>query len=117
MTDAANTQAMDLVYTTESTTYRTNKFHELIELSRANSTELHASSTLQGSNSQTIATYSCPTHPHPSSLTFPTHADSVVIGSGITGTSFVRRILDSASADGHDVRVVVLGARDVCSGR
>jgi hypothetical protein len=29
----------------------------------------------------------------------------------------VRRILDSASADGHDVRVVVLEARDVCSGR
>ncbi|KAG1844037.1 hypothetical protein DFJ58DRAFT_731341 [Suillus subalutaceus] len=40
MTDAADAQATNLVYMTESTTYRTNKFHELIELWRANSTEL-----------------------------------------------------------------------------
>ncbi|KAG1775000.1 FAD dependent oxidoreductase [Suillus placidus] len=46
----------------------------------------------------------------------PTHADFVVVGSGITGTSVVRRLLDSASADGHGIRVVMLEARDACSG-
>ncbi|KAG1727309.1 FAD dependent oxidoreductase [Suillus lakei] len=46
----------------------------------------------------------------------PTHADFVVIGSGITGTSVVRRLLDSSRADGHDVQVLMLEARDACSG-
>ncbi|KAG1794184.1 FAD dependent oxidoreductase [Suillus plorans] len=46
----------------------------------------------------------------------PTHADFIVVGSGITGTSVVRRLLYSASAEGHNVRVVMLEARDVCSG-
>ncbi|KAG1740795.1 FAD dependent oxidoreductase [Suillus paluster] len=37
----------------------------------------------------------------------PAHADFVIIGSGITGT---------AHADGHNVTVLVLEARDACSG-
>ncbi|KAG1847353.1 hypothetical protein DFJ58DRAFT_730235 [Suillus subalutaceus] len=53
----------------------------------------------QGCHSQTPATYSGPTHPHPSSLTLPTHTDFVVVGSGIIRTP-----------------VVMLKARDACSG-
>jgi hypothetical protein len=44
------------------------------------------------------------------------HAVVVVVSSGIIGASFARRILDSVSADGHHVIVVMLGARDACSG-
>jgi hypothetical protein len=42
----------------------------------------------------------------------PEYADIVVIGSGITGTSFVYNALQRDSS----IRVLVLEARDVCSG-
>ncbi|KIY48018.1 FAD dependent oxidoreductase [Fistulina hepatica ATCC 64428] len=44
----------------------------------------------------------------------PEIADIVVIGSGITGASFVRELLDSSAV--HPPRVVMLDARDACSG-
>jgi hypothetical protein len=59
--DDGYAQAMDLVYTTESTTYRTNKFHELIELSRANSTELVRKS-YNTTNSNRATTILIPSH-------------------------------------------------------
>ncbi|KAG1869432.1 hypothetical protein DFJ58DRAFT_837726 [Suillus subalutaceus] len=46
----------------------------------------------------------------------PVHADFVVVSSGTTGTSVVRKLLDSASVEGNDVGVVMLEARDACSG-
>lgn len=42
----------------------------------------------------------------------PTHADIVVIGSGITGTSFAYNAL---KLDGT-LKIVILEARDACSG-
>ncbi|TFK22042.1 DAO-domain-containing protein [Coprinopsis marcescibilis] len=53
------------------------------------------------------------------SVPLPEYADIVIIGSGITGTSFARTILDYKS--GHDVlgaplKIVMLDARDTCSG-
>lgn len=42
----------------------------------------------------------------------PDHADIVVIGSGITAASFVYKALEANSS----IRVVVLEAREVCSG-
>ncbi|KAF9814801.1 hypothetical protein IEO21_04909 [Rhodonia placenta] len=42
----------------------------------------------------------------------PEHADIIVIGSGITGTSVVYNLLERS----HGVKVVMLEARDVCSG-
>ncbi len=47
-----------------------------------------------------------------SSTSLPACADVVIIGSGITGTSFARTLLD---ADGS-LEVVMLEARDACSG-
>jgi hypothetical protein len=44
--------------------------------------------------------------------TLPAHADVVIIGSGITGASVARCVLERESA----LRVVVLEAREVCSG-
>ncbi|KDQ55012.1 hypothetical protein JAAARDRAFT_135046 [Jaapia argillacea MUCL 33604] len=46
--------------------------------------------------------------------TFITHADIVVIGSGITGTSFVRAALHYAGE--RPLKIVMLEARDACSG-
>lgn len=48
----------------------------------------------------------------------PDYADVVVIGSGITGTSVVRRLLEGCKEAGavESVRVVMLEARDACSG-
>jgi len=48
----------------------------------------------------------------------PEYADFVVIGSGITGTSVVRRLLHGCKEAGavENVRVVMLEARDACSG-
>ncbi|KAF7784803.1 hypothetical protein Agabi119p4_968 [Agaricus bisporus var. burnettii] len=48
---------------------------------------------------------------HGSDATVPTYADVVIIGSGITGTSVARAILDEET-----VVVVMLEARDTCSG-
>ncbi|KAI6040658.1 FAD dependent oxidoreductase [Pisolithus marmoratus] len=47
----------------------------------------------------------------------PDYADFVVIGSGITGTSVARRLLQRCRKVGWDgVRVLMLEARDACSG-
>ena len=46
----------------------------------------------------------------------PTYADFVIIGSGITGTSLARKLLDTLHGDGHNVKVLMLEAREVCSG-
>lgn len=62
--------------------------------------------------------------PHPQlsgcqSDTFPTEADVVIIGSGITGASIARTLLqDRISQDGNQEHpsVVMVEARDICSG-
>ncbi|KAF8641546.1 hypothetical protein AX16_009923 [Volvariella volvacea WC 439] len=49
----------------------------------------------------------------------PEHADVVIIGSGITGTGFARTLLDYDdlhSKDGESLHVVMLEAREICSG-
>ncbi|KAJ7669064.1 hypothetical protein B0H17DRAFT_1247021 [Mycena rosella] len=46
-------------------------------------------------------------------LPLPAYADVVIIGSGISGTAIARTLLKNASAP---LRVVMLEARDVCSG-
>jgi hypothetical protein len=52
----------------------------------------------------------------------PQYADVVIIGSGITGTSFAREFLDLVNSKGKeggsesDLKVVMLEARDACSG-
>ncbi|KAG6874130.1 hypothetical protein C0995_005546 [Termitomyces sp. Mi166 len=50
----------------------------------------------------------------------PEYADVVVLGSGITGTAVVRTLLDWCRDNNHDerkeVRVVMLEAREACSG-
>ena len=51
--------------------------------------------------------------------TLPSYADIVVIGSGITGTSFARTILDydqKHRQKGDSLRLVMLEAREACSG-
>lgn len=63
-------------------------------------------------------------HPSPISRhgangNLPKYADVVVIGSGITGTSFARAILDYDAlhgVKGKPLCVLMLEARDVCSG-
>ncbi|KIK81486.1 hypothetical protein PAXRUDRAFT_754602 [Paxillus rubicundulus Ve08.2h10] len=56
---------------------------------------------------------------HTSRDTFPTHADIVIIGSGITGASFARTLLD-IDQERHGgtgpVSVVMLEAQETCSG-
>lgn len=59
--------------------------------------------------------------PHPElrnlrSATLPTRTDVVVIGSGITATSVVRTLLTTISATESKLRIVLLEARDICSG-
>ena len=48
----------------------------------------------------------------------PDYADFVVIGSGITGASVVRRLLEGCKEAGvvDSIKVVMLEARDACSG-
>ncbi|KAF8554435.1 FAD dependent oxidoreductase [Imleria badia] len=46
----------------------------------------------------------------------PQHADIVVIGSGITGTSVARTLLDRTHAEGKHPVILMLEARDACSG-
>lgn len=56
---------------------------------------------------------------HGSNSPLPEYADVVVIGSGITGASFVRTLLDydeTRRGDGEPIRLVMLEARDACSG-
>jgi hypothetical protein len=47
---------------------------------------------------------------------FPTYADFVIIGSGITGASVARRLLNNLHGEGHNAKVLMLEARDACSG-
>ncbi|KAH7910150.1 FAD dependent oxidoreductase [Hygrophoropsis aurantiaca] len=46
----------------------------------------------------------------------PEYADYVVIGSGITGTAFVRSLFRRMGDNGAGVKVLMLDARDACSG-
>lgn len=46
----------------------------------------------------------------------PQYADVVIIGSGITGTSVAKTLLDRAHAEGKLPVVLMLEARDACSG-
>ncbi|KAJ7504389.1 nucleotide-binding domain-containing protein [Mycena galericulata] len=58
-----------------------------------------------------------PTSPiaqHGSEAPFPAYADVVIIGSGVTGTAFARTLLGADTA--HSLQVVMLEARDACSG-
>lgn len=62
-------------------------------------------------------------HPHPilakaQSSTLPAEADIVIIGSGISGTSIARTILEGYNEKGNisKPKVVILEARDACSG-
>ncbi|OOF91806.1 hypothetical protein ASPCADRAFT_133894 [Aspergillus carbonarius ITEM 5010] len=62
--------------------------------------------------------------PHPDlaeaqSATFPSEAEVVIIGSGVTGTSIAGTLLKSRKADQNDDKrpaVVILEARSICSG-
>lgn len=60
-----------------------------------------------------------PSFAQPSSKPLPTEADVVIIGSGITGASIARTLLQnsarSSTASSHPA-VVMLEARDICSG-
>jgi hypothetical protein len=50
---------------------------------------------------------------HNNTATLPTHVDVLIIGSGITGVSCARTLLKKGPPG---LRVLVLEARDVCSG-
>lgn len=50
------------------------------------------------------------------SKTLPKTADIVIIGSGITGASVARTILSECASMGINRRVVMLEARQICSG-
>ncbi|KAK7008002.1 FAD dependent oxidoreductase, partial [Favolaschia claudopus] len=55
----------------------------------------------------------------PKDATLPEYADVVIIGSGISGTAIARTLLDSQQGSDdvkEPLRVVMLEARDVCSG-
>jgi ribulose 1,5-bisphosphate synthetase/thiazole synthase len=43
---------------------------------------------------------------------FPTAADVVIIGSGITGVSIARTLLEEAP----DIKIVLVDARELCNG-
>jgi glycine/D-amino acid oxidase-like deaminating enzyme len=47
---------------------------------------------------------------------FPEYADFVIIGSGITGTSIAKALLDRCHAEGQTPMLVMLEAREACSG-
>ncbi|KAJ7668313.1 FAD dependent oxidoreductase [Mycena rosella] len=54
---------------------------------------------------------------HGSESKLPPYADVVIVGSGITGTAVARTLLDSSSKDwAGDLKIVMLEARDACSG-
>ena len=53
------------------------------------------------------------------SLTLPSQAEIVIIGSGITGTSIARTLLKESRGQTKDAshpKIVILEARDICSG-
>ncbi|KAH7910011.1 FAD dependent oxidoreductase-domain-containing protein [Hygrophoropsis aurantiaca] len=67
------------------------------------------------SQDPTVSFWTVPAAPiadYQSQTTLPSHADIVIIGSGITGTSFARTVL----SHGEPVHVVMLEARETCSG-
>ncbi|KAH7920486.1 FAD dependent oxidoreductase [Leucogyrophana mollusca] len=67
------------------------------------------------SNDPTVSFWTVPPSSianHRSQATLPSHADIVIIGSGITGTSFARTVL----SHGEPVHIVMLEARETCSG-
>ena len=52
-------------------------------------------------------------------ISLPEHADVVIVGSGITGTSFARGLLEHYTCKGSHggpLKVIMLDARSVCSG-
>jgi len=51
--------------------------------------------------------------PKPTDTTLPTHVDVLVVGSGITSVSCARTLLKKGPPG---LRILVLEARDVCSG-
>jgi glycine/D-amino acid oxidase-like deaminating enzyme len=51
--------------------------------------------------------------PSPTNTALPRHVDVLIIGSGITGVSCARTLLRKGPPS---LRVLVLEARDVCSG-
>ncbi|KAF7356564.1 Fad dependent [Mycena venus] len=56
-------------------------------------------------------------HGSSDAIQFPSYADIVIIGSGITGTAFARTILGFEPEDNSDLpQIVMLEARDACSG-
>jgi hypothetical protein len=56
--------------------------------------------------------------PEPDSILLPSHVDVVIIGSGIAGTAIARTLLDhqNLKKDEKGVKIVMLEAREVCSG-
>ncbi|KAF8152841.1 FAD dependent oxidoreductase-domain-containing protein [Mycena galopus ATCC 62051] len=58
---------------------------------------------------------SSPLNARPASPPLPEYADIVIIGSGISGAAIARTLLDSSDKE-QPLRVVMLEARDVCSG-
>ena len=76
------------------------------------SRRLKASPGIPVSN-PTLSFWTVPNAPIAKHLSdLPSHADIIILGSGITGTSFARTILDY----GSPLQVVMLDARDACSG-
>jgi glycine/D-amino acid oxidase-like deaminating enzyme len=56
---------------------------------------------------------------HGAEATIPEYADVVIIGSGITGTSVARTLIDydeKHRGDNRPLQIVMLEARDACSG-
>jgi len=51
---------------------------------------------------------------HRTTTELPAHADVVIVGSGITGTSAARDLAEDARA--KDLQVVMLEAREACWG-
>lgn len=48
--------------------------------------------------------------------TLPGYADVVIVGSGVTGTSVARTLLGETEEGEDGLKIVMLEARDVCSG-
>lgn len=62
----------------------------------------------------TLSFWTVPNAPIANHLSdLPSHADIVILGSGITGTSFARTVL---SHEANPLQVVMLDARSLCQG-
>jgi FAD dependent oxidoreductase len=64
-------------------------------------------------NNPTVSFWTVPSAKLPVPPALPSHVDVLVIGSGITGVSCTRTLLNKGPSS---LRVLVLEARDVCSG-